>query len=138
MSNSEADEFFGGRAQAMLSLAAGEDWYANSKLSELVVPDADFKLSSGDINWGLGKGHVGARMLAQAMRADSYWFQVGAGIPYSVNVCARQDKEVTFTRLGYAAKVKFTFLNGQIVSVSGWADRQEQGKIAPVRGPLSQ
>jgi hypothetical protein len=138
MGNSEADKLFGGRAQAMLSLAAGEDWEANPELSALIVPDANFNLGSGDLGLGLGKGRLGARRLATALRADSYQFQVGSGIPYSVNVCDRHEKEVTFTRFGYAAKIKFTFLNGRIVSVSGWETTQEQGTIASVRGPSPQ
>jgi hypothetical protein len=62
------------RAVEAASIAAAPAGRAESRLREIVSPDAPFNLGTGDVGRPMGQGVAGFRVMMATLRADGYRF----------------------------------------------------------------
>jgi hypothetical protein len=127
--------FLGQRAVEIVDRAAQADWEKDSRLRQMVAPDAIFTLGAGDVGRHAGTGIAGARALALEMNADTYRQLGWDYIPTPVDPCSRQEVMVDFIESirSNVFPVKFTFEAGRLVRAEGWHRTFLGGPVHGVR-----
>ena len=110
---------YNARSLEILRLAAAG---ADQELSELVAPDAEFSLGSGDVGRPLGRGLTGATAMLADLQGTVPGYFATTELHPSTDPCADHNSTIEYvtpegTR---SAMITFHYSRGKLQSAAGW------------------
>jgi hypothetical protein len=102
------------------------------ELKELISPESEFSIGSGDVGRPLGKGYSGAIAAAKEIGAAKFRYMNFSGLPYPSDPCGEHKSKIEFVSEDGKTLIPMTFSynHGILQSAEGWMESETIGDVS--------